>query len=47
MTIKTFIVYAKSTLVLVRKGQCGFFLVMGFALEEEKFYMEQKVLQVF
>ena len=32
---QTFIVYAKSTLVLYRKGLCGLFLVLGFALEEK------------
>ena len=32
---QTFIVYAKSTLGLYRKGLCGFFLVLGFALEEK------------
>ena len=34
---QTFIVYVKSTLVLYRKGLCGFSPVLGFALEE-KFY---------
>ena len=32
---QTFIVYVKSTLVLYRKGLCGFFPVLGFALEEK------------
>ena len=32
---QTFIVYVKSTLVLYRKGLCGFFSVLGFALEEK------------
>ena len=32
---QTFIVYMKSTLVAYRKGLCGFFLVLGFALEEK------------
>ena len=32
---QTFIVYEKSTLVLYTKGLCGFFLVLGFALEEK------------
>ena len=32
---QTFTVYAKSTLVLYRKGLCGFFLVLGFALEQK------------
>ena len=33
--IQTFIVYVKSTLVLYRKGLCGFFPVLRFALEEK------------
>ena len=32
---QTFIVYVKSTLVLYRKGLCGFSPVLGFALEEK------------
>ena len=32
---QTFIVYVKSTLVVYRKGLCGFFPVLGFALEEK------------
>ena len=32
---QTFIVYVKSTLVLYRKGLCGFFPVLGFALGEK------------
>ena len=32
---QTFIVYAKSTQVLYRKGLCGFYPVLGFALEEK------------
>ena len=32
---QTFIVCVKSTLVLYRKGLCGFFPVLGFALEEK------------
>ena len=32
---QTFIVYMKSTLVVYRKGLCGFFPVLGFALEEK------------
>ena len=32
---QTFIVYVKSTLVLYRKGLCGFFPVLGFPLEEK------------
>ena len=32
---QTFIVYAKSILVLYRKGLCGIFPVLGFALEEK------------
>ena len=47
---QTFIVYVKSTLVLYRKGLCGFFLVLGFALEEKlcgakccKFYRPEGV----
>ena len=46
-----FIVYVKSTLVLYRKGLCGFFPVSGFALEEKlhgakccKFYQPEGVL---
>ena len=32
---QTFIVYVKSTLVVYRKGLCGFSPVLGFALEEK------------
>ena len=32
---QTFIIYMKSTLVLYRKGLCGFFPVLGFTLEEK------------
>ena len=32
---QTFIVYVKSTLVLYRKGLCGFSPVLGFALQEK------------
>ena len=32
---QTFIVYVKSTLVVYRKGLCGFFPVLGFVLEEK------------
>ena len=40
---QTFIVYAKSTLVLVRKGLCGFFL---FGIHPRRKVMLSKVLQV-
>ena len=49
---QTFIVYVKSTLVLYRKGLCGFFPVLGFALEEKlcganccKFYGPERVCE--
>ena len=48
---QTFIVYPKSTLVLYRKGLCGFFQVLGFILEVKlcgkkccKYYRPEEVI---